>query len=101
VSSFRIVDKRHLAPYVPPPAPRPRQVLCYEVLPCPDVHDSRRCYERAGHEGVHPWELCTATLSIDRHADDDVQCDLQKGHDQPMHRFTVEWTDQDFGASPR
>lgn len=93
---FRTTDKRVSTLYptprgVPVPLP-PRTTYCDDVLDAPMGMAYRGgCYQLAGHEGLHVWEMCEATDDLGRHGDgDEAECQRQIGH-EPPHRFVHEW----------
>lgn len=88
---FKITDRRLSTLYPPPPVtlPRlPRTPFCCEVLKNPDAHDSRACYQYAGHDGKHEWETCPAEHDCDGVGG--FPCERDKGH-PPPHRVVIEW----------
>ena len=85
---FRVVDKRHPAPPVPPPARYTAQPYCWQVLPRPDdAPKDALCGATAGHDGLHAWQYCPAETG---EYECPHECELAAGHDGP-HRVTFEW----------
>lgn len=85
---FRIVDKRHPAPYVEAMGPPRIDLICREVDP---EHRDRVdwCANAAGHDGLHNWEYCD---HVDPASEYECQhaCRRERDH-EPPHRQVFEW----------